>query len=155
MASCSLEELKDAFEVFCQVGNGCAETDDYNAFADLFIEDCRYIEHHFGVMHGREEVRNWIVSLMREYPYNEMVRYSNDWVFYDASTSRVVFSARTHMADPGDGSEHSAVNWTLVEYAGHGLWALEEDIYNPAEWGTMLAKWLAAKQAPTGSQDAL
>ena len=40
MPACPLEELKDAFEVFCRVGNDCAEVDDYNGFADLFTEDC-------------------------------------------------------------------------------------------------------------------
>src|SRR5947209_20583435 len=75
MPGCSLEELKEAFGVFCRVGNECAERDDYNAFADLFTEDCLYVEHFYGTMHGREEVRKWIVPLMREYPMTEMVRY--------------------------------------------------------------------------------
>ena len=56
MPACSLEELQDAFEVFCRVGNDCAEVDDYNGFADLFTEDCLYVEHFYGTMRGREEV---------------------------------------------------------------------------------------------------
>ena len=147
LPACSLEELKEAFEVFCRVGNDCAEVDDYNGFADLFTEDCLYVEHFYGTMHGREAVRNWIVPLMREYPINEMVRYTNDWVYYDESNGRVLFCPRTHMSDPGDGSEHSEVNWSLVEYAGNGLWCMEEDIYNPEEWGTLVKNWLAAKKA--------
>ena len=51
------------------------------------------------------------------------------------------------MSDPGDRSEHSAVNWSLVEYAGNGLWCMEEDIYNPDEWGTLLKNWQTAKKA--------
>jgi len=147
MPACSLQELKDAFEVFCRVGNDCAEVDDYNGFADLFTEDCLYVEHFYGTMRGREEVRNWIVPLMREYPINEMVRYTNDWVYYDEAKGRVLFCPRTHMSDPGDGSEHSETNWSLVEYAGNGLWCMEEDIYNPEEWGTLIKNWLAAKKA--------
>src|SRR5438067_13309633 len=57
MPAFSLEELKEAFDVFCRVGNECAEKDDYNAFADLFTEDCLYVEHFYGTMHGREAVR--------------------------------------------------------------------------------------------------
>ena len=83
MPACSVEELKEAFEVFCRVGNECAKTDDYNAFADLFTEDCLYIEHFYGTMHGREAVRDWIVPLMRDYPINAMDHYTNDWVYYD------------------------------------------------------------------------
>ena len=151
LPACSLKELKEAFEVFCRVGNECAEEDDYNAFADLFTEDCLYVEHFYGTMHGREEVRKWIVPLMREHPMNEMVRYTNDWVYYDESNGRVLFCPRTHMSDPGDGSEHSEVNWSLVEYAGNGLWCMEEDIYNPEEWGTLVKNWLAAKKAAEAS----
>ena len=80
MPACSLEELKEAFEIFCRVGNECAAIDDYNAFADLFTEDCLYVEHCYGTMHGREAVRNWIVPLMRDYPINEMVSYTNEEV---------------------------------------------------------------------------
>jgi len=151
MPACSLEELKGAFEVLCRVGNDCAETDDYNAFADMFTEDCVYIEHFYGTMHGREAVRNWIVPLMRDYPINEMDHYTNDWVYYDEANGRVLFCPRTHMSDPGDGSEHSEVNWSLVEYAGNGLWCMEEDIYNPEEWATLVKNWLAAKKASQAS----
>ena len=51
------------------------------------------------------------------------------------------------MADPGDGSEHSATNWTRIDDAGNGLFSREEDIHNPANFGTMLEGWLAAKAA--------
>ena len=82
---------------------------------------------------------------------NEMVRYTNDWVYYDESNGRALFCPRTHMSDPGDGSEHSEVNWSRVEYAGDGLWCMEEDMYNPEEWGTLVKNWLAAKKAAEAS----
>lgn len=154
MPAFPLDELKEAFEVFCRVGNECAAIDDYNAFADLFTEDCLYVEHFYGTMRGREAVRDWIVPLMREYPISEMERYTNDWEYFDEANGRVVFCPRTHMADPGDGSQHSEVNWSLVEYAGNGLWSMEEDIYNPEEWGTLLKNWMAAKRSVAGSEGA-
>jgi len=89
-------------------------------------------------MHGREEVRNWIVPLMKDYPINQMERYTHDWVLFDEKNARVVLCARTHMADPGDGSAHSSTNWTMIDYAGDGLWSREEDIYNPAKFGEMI-----------------
>jgi hypothetical protein len=55
------------------------------------------------------------------------------------------FSARTYMADPGDGSEHSATNWTRLDYAGNGLFSREEDIYNLANFVKLLEDWQAAK----------
>jgi limonene-1,2-epoxide hydrolase len=147
MPEFTLDELREAYENFKVVSDSCAQSDDYNAFADLFTDDCTYIEHAFGEMHGREEVRNWIVPLMRSYPVDQMERYSHDWVFFDEKEGRVVFCARTHMADPGDGSSHTATNWTRIDYAGNGLFSREEDIYNPVNFGKMIGEWEAAREA--------
>jgi uncharacterized protein (TIGR02246 family) len=140
-----LDELRGAYEHFKEVSDACAATADYNAFADLFTKDCTYVEHAFGEMHGREEVRSWIVPLMKAYPNDQMVRYTHDWVLFDEENGRLVFCARTHMADPGDGGSHSATNWTMLDYAGSGLFSREEDIYNPANFGKLLEDWQAAK----------
>jgi hypothetical protein len=68
-----------------------------------------------------------------------------NWVYFDEDNGRIVFGARTHMSDPGDGSEMSATNWTRINYAGHGQWLREEDIYNPANFGKLLTDWQNAK----------
>jgi hypothetical protein len=49
------------------------------------------------------------------------------------------------MADPGDGSVHQAYNFTLLKYAGDGLWSYEEDIYNPSHFMEMIAGWQKVK----------
>jgi uncharacterized protein (TIGR02246 family) len=139
------DELHQAYENFTEVSNRCARSADYNDFADLFTEDCTYVEHHFGVMHGREEVRNWIVPLMKKYPNPFMVGYTHDWVLFDEENGRVVFSARSHMSDPGDGNAYSETNWTMIDYAGDGLFSREEDIYNIANFVNLFEKWEAAK----------
>lgn len=54
------------------------------------------------------------------------------------------------MGDPGDGTVHQAVNWTLLKYAGGGKWSWEEDLYNPNEFATMIKGWMAAKRAAAG-----
>jgi hypothetical protein len=146
MGSYSINELREAYRVFSRVSDECAESGDYNAFADLFTEDCEYNEHAFGKMRGREAVREWIVPLMRMWPNIDM-RYSHDWVVFDEEHGRIVFCARTYMVDPGDGSHHSETNWTAIDYAGDGLFSREEDIYNPANFATMLVAWQKAKDA--------
>ena len=145
MPEFSLDELRQAYENFKLVSDRCAASGDYNAFAELFTEDCTYIEHAFGEMHGREEVRSWIVPLMEGYPINQMERYTHDWVFFDEENGRVVFCARTQMADPGDGSSHTATNWTMIDFADNGLVSREEDIYNPVNFGKMIGEWEAAR----------
>jgi len=141
-----MSDLRDAYEHFSRVSDEGAASADYNAFADLFTEDCTYVEHVFGEMHGREAVREWIVPLMKDYPTNQMT-YTHDWVLFDEDNRRVIFCARTHMPDVGDGHEYSTTNWSMIDYAGNGQWSREEDIYNPAHFGTLLTDWLAAKEA--------
>jgi hypothetical protein len=146
MASYSKDELGDVYETFGRVSDECAASADYNAFADLFTEDCTYIEHSFGEFHGREEVRQWIVPLMKEYPIDQMT-YTHDWEVIDEENGRVFFCVRNHMPDLGDGREYSATNWTRIDYAGNGLWLREEDIYNPERIATMITEWQSAKDA--------
>jgi hypothetical protein len=50
------------------------------------------------------------------------------------------------MADPGDGSLHQAYNFTLLKYAGDGMWSYEEDIYNPASFADMVRGWIDRKR---------
>ena len=146
MAKYSHNELREAYEHFSRVSDECAASRDYNAFADLFIEDRIYIEHVFGEMHGREAVRQWIVPLMKLYP-NDQMTYTHDWVLFDEEDGRVIFRARTHMPDLGDRREYSTTNWSMITYAGNSQWSREEDIYNPAHFGTLLTEWQAAKDS--------
>jgi hypothetical protein len=78
-----------------------------------------------------------------------MVKYRHDWVYFDADTAEMVFCARTHMADLDDGMDYTATNWTRLKYAGHGLFSLEEDIYNPAYFAARIERWEAAAQQAT------
>ena len=146
MAKYSRDELREAHEDYARVWDECAASGDYNAFADLFTDDCTYIEHVFGEMHGRDAVRQWILQLMKRYPTNDFT-YTDDWVVVDEENERVIFCNRTHMPDPGDGREYSSTTWSMMTYAGDGLWSQEEDIYNPAHFATLLTEWQTAKDA--------
>jgi hypothetical protein len=42
--------------------------------------------------------------------------------------------------------DYTATNWTRLKYAGHGLFSLEEDIYNPANFVALIQRWEAATQ---------
>jgi uncharacterized protein (TIGR02246 family) len=151
----TIEVLRSAYEHFAQVSDECAASGDYDAFADLFTEDCLYIEHAMGEMLGREAVREWIVPLMKEYPSNLMT-YTHDWAVFDEVNGRVLFCARTHMPPTGDGVDYSATSWTRLDYAGEGLWCRAEDIYNPNQFANLVTNWQAARDAAseTNSADA-
>jgi hypothetical protein len=50
------------------------------------------------------------------------------------------------MADPGDGSVHEFSCFSLLKYAGDGLWSFEEDKFDPAEMEVCLQGWHEAKK---------
>ena len=146
----SLDELSEAFDVFeATVAEIAAEAaadraagpSAWTRFADLFTPDADYIEHALGTMHGREEIRPWIVKTMTRVPGDHMVAFPNLWKVFDAPTGRVIFEVDNPMCDPGDGSVITATNLSIVTYAGDGLWRCEEDIYNPMEFGAAAKRW--------------
>jgi len=53
-------EVEAAFAHFYQLG--CVD-EDWTGWADLFTDDCTYVEHFWGTMRGRDEVRTWIHKL--------------------------------------------------------------------------------------------
>jgi hypothetical protein len=134
-------ELERAFAHYQVTAQIAADAGDWNRWADLFTEDAEYIEHLYGTMHGRKEIRDWITKTMSTYPGNAMVAFPIEWAILDSDRGWVACQIWNRMADPGDGSVHQAYNFTLLKYAGDDLWSSEEDIYNPAHFASMIAAW--------------
>ena len=130
MGKFSRAEIGQAFENYTTVVEGCSASGDWRPFADLFTEDVVYTEHHYGVFHGREAVRDWIVAVMAPFPH---MRFPNDWVAYDDDNDAVVIMIKNLLDHPTDpkGEPFWFPNWTRLVYAGDGLFSSEEDIYNP------------------------
>ena len=147
MGEWTRQELEDAFARYQEVGAECGASGNWAPWADLFAEDAEYYEHFYGKFRGREAIRDWIVKTMGEFPGSDMPEVPIGWYVIDDERGWVVCEVWNRMRDPGDGSIHEAVNFTLLKYAGNGLWAYEEDIYNPANFGEMLKGWTKAKRA--------
>jgi hypothetical protein len=147
MGRWSRDELEDAFQHYQDVARAAGTSGDWGPFAELFTEDATYIEHHYGTLGGREAIRRWITSTMTTYPGNEMPHFPIEWYIIDEDRGWVVCQVWNRMADPGDGSLHQAYNFTLLKYAGGGLWSYEEDIYNPMSFATMVKDWSDRRQA--------
>jgi hypothetical protein len=139
------DELEQAFANYQRVARRAGTTGDWNAWADLFTEDATYVEHLFGTFGGREAIRRWITAAMGSFPGNAMPHFPIEWYVIDEDRGWVVCQVWNRMADPGDGSVHQAYNFSLLKYAGEGLWSYEEDIYNPSKFTEMLDRWQTRK----------
>ncbi|MFW0796601.1 nuclear transport factor 2 family protein [Gordonia sp. CPCC 205515] len=152
MSTFTHAELDAAFADFQRTVAEIAVSRDWDRFADMFTVDATYIEHAFGTMTGREEIRAWIWKTMTAFPGSHMTGYPSLWHVVDVPTSRVICEVDNPMRDPGDGSVISATNLTILTYAGEGLWSCEEDVYNPLEFGQAAMHW-CRRSAELGTLD--
>ena len=143
----SRDEIESAFDRYRAAAAEAGGTGNWEVFLDRFTEDVHYIEHHYGEFHGKQAVRDWIVPEMAKWPINQMQFYPWDWHVIDVERGWIIGQIANVMTDPGDGKEHRAVNWTRLVYAGDGLFSLEEDIYNPNEFGEMVTEWISVWKA--------
>ncbi len=150
----SKAELDQAWAHFQEVGQrGSKEAlgGDWGPFVErwgnLFTEDVTFIDHTFGVMHGREKVKAWMAGLMKIEPFDTQMIFEIEWVVFDYERGWVNYKLWNRMRDPGDGSVHQAALFTNLRYGGDNQWCFEEDIYNTAEMGKMVSEWNAAKEA--------
>jgi hypothetical protein len=121
-----------AVERYLEVGGQAAKTGeaaDWAAWADLFTVDADYYEHAYGRMHGRDQIRTWICSVMVG---NTSMSFPVDWSVIEGD--RVVMYQQMRSADPEGGNavyQFPAV--TILTYAGDGKFCYEEDMYNVSE----------------------
>jgi hypothetical protein len=141
------DEIQRAFDHYREAAVHAGATGDWTGFAGCFTDDVHYIEHHYGVFHGRQAVLDWIAPAMADWPLNEMKYYPWDWYVIDEEHGWVVGQVANVMADPGDGHTYQAINWTRLVYAGGGLFSEEEDVYNPTEFASMVGDWMKAWKA--------
>lgn len=146
MTTYSREEIEGAFARFQAAAQHACATGDWTQWADCFTEDARYHEHHYGHLEGRAQILDWISRTMAEPINRDMVDFPAEWVVIDEDRGWVICAIWNVMADPGDGSVHREINWTKLHYAGDGRFDYEEDIYNPAEFATMIKGWLAVRR---------
>jgi len=150
MGQYTRDELERAFAHYQEVAAKAAAANEWQPWADMFSDDAEYVEHHYGVFHGREANYRWITETMHTPPNDDMNAFPVEWYVIDDQKGWIVCCIQNRMRDPGDGSVHQEANWSLLKYAGNDKWSYEEDIYNPLEFGEMIKGWFAAKKVAGG-----
>ena len=151
MAPFARQEMEEAFTRYQAAAKQAGKSGDWTEWGNCFTENAEYYEHHFGKMKGRQTIVDWITGTMKQFPNDCMTEFPVDWYMVDEERGWIMMSVINRMDDPGDGTNHEEYNWTLLHYAGDGLFSYEEDMYNPAEFGEMIKGWLKAKKAASGS----
>lgn len=130
-------EVESAFRRYWTTG--CID-EDWAAWPDRLTEDVEYVEHVYGEMHGREQVRAWIVGLMAE---RADVHAVLDW--YLISGRRLVLSMTNRYYHPEpDGRPFDFPGLTVLGYAGDGLFGYQEDYWSQRLATTAYLAWTDA-----------
>ena len=109
---------------------------------DCLTEDVHYVEHVFGVMHGRAAVRAWITELMAA---RADVHAVLDW--YLVKGRRVVLSMQNRFYHPDPAQPPiDFPGLTVLEYAGDGLFGYQEDYWDVPLSKTAYAAFTEAVQ---------
>jgi hypothetical protein len=152
MGRWSREDIEQAFDAYQAAALEGGTTGDWSRWANCFTEDATYVEHLYGRFGGREAILRWITETMSTPPGSDMPHFPIEWYVIDEDRGWIVCQVWNRMADPGDGSLHQEYNFTLLKYAGGGLFSYEEDIYNPAHFATMLEGWQARRDELAGAK---
>jgi hypothetical protein len=117
-----LGEIEAAFRTYWQTG---AVGERWEDWADLFTEDATYIEHVLGTLHGRDQIKNWIVKIMAD--YSEMYTIY-EWHMVQNDRVVVYMQNRRDHPDPAQ-PPIDFPGITILRYAGDGRWSSEEDYW--------------------------
>jgi len=137
-------QLQQALETYQATVREASASGNWNLFASLFTADADYNEHAYGRFRGRGRIAAWAVRTMTTFPGSSMVEFPVAWSVLDPERGWIVCEIRNLMADPGDGSVHETPNLTILHLAddgSDGLFRYEEDVYNPVNFGQMVAAW--------------
>ena len=140
MATFTDDELERAFELHESTIRQAAASGDWEPFVQLFVPDVSYRDPMVGEMRGHDAVREWVNATLATFPGSAMT-FPAVWHVVDGAQALVVCELRNVLRDPGDGSVHEQNNITVLRYAGDGLFASEQDVYDPAAFIALIEGW--------------
>jgi hypothetical protein len=141
------DELEREWARYQQVALECGPAIDWDPFCDLYTEHAIMVIPGGMRIGGREAMKRWYREAFSTEPLKYLWYYPVEWYMIDEDLGWVSCQFWCRMADPGDGSVHEFKCFSLLKYAGDGLWSFEEDLWDPADMEASLAGWVEAKKA--------
>jgi hypothetical protein len=145
MSGWTRAEIEREWERYKQVALECGPAENWDPFCDLYTEHAVMVIAGGIKIGGREAMKRWYRAAFSEEPFKYLYYYPVPWAIIDEYRGYVACEFQMRMADPGDGSVHESSCFSILHYAGNGLWSYEEDKYDPAELEAMIAGWVEAK----------
>ena len=140
------DEIEQQWAHYQKVARRCGPANDWDEFADLYTEDATMAVSGGLRIGGREAIRRWYREAFREEPMRWLHYYPVEWYIVDEQRGWIACQFWNRMADPGDGSIHEFACFSLLKYAGDGLWSHEEDKFDPAEMKAAMDGWVEARR---------
>ncbi|HEX3899757.1 MAG TPA: nuclear transport factor 2 family protein [Mycobacteriales bacterium] len=131
------EEVEQAFRHYFMTG---PVLEDWIAWSQLFTDEATYNDHYWGTFHGPAEIQRFLEGTMS---YASFV-YS-PLVWYNIDGSQVVYKVinRADNPQPG-GAPFECPSLQVIQYAGNGKWASEDDWWTTREMRLLGTDWVAA-----------
>jgi hypothetical protein len=134
------DEVERAFRHYYMTG---PVMEDWVGWAQLFTDDAAYFDHYYGTFTGPDEIAPYLEGTMGASP---MVYTVLKWYVVDGD--RVVYECLNRADNPEPGAAPiDFPSFQIVDYAGHGKWSREEDIWVKDEMKDFARRYGAAEQA--------
>lgn len=140
------DEVESAIKRYFELAVHATETGDWNPWADQFTDDAIYVEHSFGIIRGRDEIRRWVTTVTGSTPMD--LRMTIDWYLID--NDLCIFYCPNVLPAPDGGEPYRNSMVSVMCYAGNGQWCYEEDIANTHESARVTEAFKQAKIAAAG-----
>src|SRR6204780_6013906 len=135
------EEVEAAFRPYFLTG---PVGEDWVAWSQLFTPDATYNDHFWGTFHGPAEIQRFLEGTMSfaGHVYSPLLWYNIDG-------SQVVYKVVNRADNPEPGGEHFEFpSLQVIQYAGDGKFASEDDWWTVQEMKLLNQRYAAARGPP-------
>lgn len=120
------DEVESAFRHYFLTG---PVHEDWVAWGKLFLDDAPYNDHYYGTFHGPEEIAYFLDGTM-----SFAAHVYSPLVWYNIDGNQVVYKVTNRADNPEPGGPPIEFpSLQVIQYAGGGKWASEEDWWTPQE----------------------
>jgi hypothetical protein len=139
MAAYPREEVEASFRHYFLTG---PVGEDWIAWSQLFTADATYNDHFWGTFHGPAEIQRFLEGTM-----SFAAHVYSPLVWYNIDGAQVVYKVVNRADNPEPGGESIEFpSLQVIQYAGDGKWASEDDWWTVAEMKLFNQRYQAARE---------